>query len=319
MKKIVSLLICVLSINVGFAQQDPMLSHYMFNGLFLNPAYAGSYPYIGATVVHRQQWLGFTGNPKTSVFGIDGPIKSKTMGVGLTFANDQIGGFKRNDLLFNYSYKINFSDKAKLSFGASAGFTNLGYNNKNTRVWNNNPSELESPDKGNDPAFQNSNFISPKFGFGIYFHSPKFYAGISAPTLYGHEPAKYSLAKGYDFNYFKSHFTFTSGYLFDVGSNVMLKPSVLIKYQAAAPMQYDINCNAYYGDGISGGISYRTDRTGSWFVGLLAYNLTPELRLGAAYDINFSGIRKYNKGSVEFMLGYDFVTKTVKVKNPRYF
>ncbi len=40
------------------AQQGVMFTQYMFNGLALNPAYAGSHDVISATAIGRQQWLG---------------------------------------------------------------------------------------------------------------------------------------------------------------------------------------------------------------------------------------------------------------------
>lgn len=311
MKKII-LILTILGATVKMqAQQDPMLSHYMFNGLFLNPAYAGTHPYMGATLIHRQQWLGFNGRPQTSVFGIDGPLKSETMGLGFTFVNDRTGGFRRNDLMLNYAYHIKVNEGAKLSLGINAGLVNVGYNNGSTETWD---------DKSADVAFNNTTpFWTPKFGFGAYYYTSKFYAGLSIPALYANEPAKYSVSNSNDFNFFKTHYNLTAGYLFDVGSNIMLKPSTLIKYQRAAPLQLDLNCNAFFGEMFSAGLSYRVDRTGSWIVGLLGYNVTPELRLGMSYDYNISGIRKYNKGSLEFMLGYDFASKTMKIKNPRYF
>ena len=38
------------------AQQDPMISQYMFTGLVLNPAYAGSHEFTNATALYRYQW-----------------------------------------------------------------------------------------------------------------------------------------------------------------------------------------------------------------------------------------------------------------------
>ena len=314
---LVIIAICSLSFSSAFAQQDPLLSHYMFNGLFINPAYAGSHPYTGATLVHRQQWLGFgEGRPQTSVFGIDGPIKKKTMGLGLTFVNDNTGGFKRNDVMINYAYHLKVSDEGTLSLGINAGMVNLAYDNSKTTGWNNGNSLVQI----NDVAFTNGGFWTPKVGFGAYYYTKKLYVGLSLPTLYAKEAQGFSYtASSKDYNYFKTHALFTAGYLFDIGSKIMLKPSTLIKYQQNAPLQVDLNCNAFFDGGFSAGLSYRADKTSSWMVGILGYNINPEIRLGLAYDFNFSGIRKYNKGSLEFMLGYDFGSRVQKVKNPRYF
>ena len=39
-----------------FAQQDAMYSQYMFNGLAINPAYAGTRNVLSATGLFRRQW-----------------------------------------------------------------------------------------------------------------------------------------------------------------------------------------------------------------------------------------------------------------------
>jgi type IX secretion system PorP/SprF family membrane protein len=57
------------------AQQDPMVSQYMFNGLYLNPAYAGSHDYWSSTLSYRSQWVGFDGAPETFIASADGPIQ----------------------------------------------------------------------------------------------------------------------------------------------------------------------------------------------------------------------------------------------------
>jgi len=318
MKNILAIIaICTLSFGGAFAQQDPLLSHYMFNGLFINPAYAGSHPYTGATLVHRNQWIGFgDGRPRTSVFGIDGPIKNKTMGLGFTFVNDNTGGFKRNDILLNYAYHLKVNDKGTLSLGISAGMVNLGYDNSKTQGWNQG-GMLEAI---NDVAFTNGGFWTPKIGFGAYYYTKKFYAGLSLPTLYAKESNAFSFtANPNDFNYFKTQVLLTAGYVFDIGGDIMLKPSTLIKYQKNVPLQVDLNCNAFFRNGLSTGLSFRTDKTSSWLVAILGYNVSPELRMGFGYDFNFSSIRKYNSGSLELMLGYDFGSRIVKVRNPRYF
>ena len=47
----------VLAMVQAYAQQEVMVSQYMFNGLFLNPAYAGSHGYVSSSLLHRAQWV----------------------------------------------------------------------------------------------------------------------------------------------------------------------------------------------------------------------------------------------------------------------
>jgi hypothetical protein len=49
------------------------------------------------------------------------------------------------------------------------------------------------------------------------------------------------------------------------------------------------------------------------------FQITQQLRVGYAFDATTSGIRTYQNGSHEIMLGYDFTQKLEKIKHPRYF
>lgn len=42
-----------LASSTAHAQQEVMISQYMFNGLFLNPAYAGTHNYASSSLLHR--------------------------------------------------------------------------------------------------------------------------------------------------------------------------------------------------------------------------------------------------------------------------
>ena len=49
------------------------------------------------------------------------------------------------------------------------------------------------------------------------------------------------------------------------------------------------------------------------------YQITPQLRIGYAYDMTTSRLRTYTNGSHEVMLGIDFGKDLVRIKTPRYF
>ena len=91
MKKIFTFFIFVLITQVdAVAQQFPLLSQYMFNGLVLNPAYAGSKPFTSASIDIRKQWAGFEGSPTTQAATIHGLTDSKKVGLGFMISNDKL-------------------------------------------------------------------------------------------------------------------------------------------------------------------------------------------------------------------------------------
>lgn len=304
MRNAIMIVLALLSQN-SIAQQDIMISQYMFNGLFLNPAYSGSHRHTEATLLHRRQWLNFPGAPVTNIFGIDAPIAKQKMGLGFLFASESIGATDQVDLFGNYSYHLKVG-KGKLSLGLRAGGSLVSAN----------LSQLKTNQLG-DEAFSNiqTRFL-PKFGTGIYYYTKKYYAGLSIPTLIAYESGR---SFGVDLNAsttMRRHFFLTGGYVFEISDAVKLKPSTLIKYEPSAPLQADINLNVLLNNVFWIGVSYRT---GEAAVSIIEYQINQMFRIGYAYDYNLTEIRKFSSGSHEIMFGINFGKEVLKTKNPRYF
>lgn len=291
----------------GFSQQDPMVSQYMFNGLFLNPAYAGTHDYFTSSHSYRKQWVGFDGSPQTIISAVDGPIKGKNMGVGAIFFNDQIGVSTQNSFLLNYSYQLKVSEKGKLSMGLSGGLSQFSARLSELTVWD-----------GDDPVFSNdlTSRLIPRFGFGLYYFQDNFYAGFSIPTLLA-----YQQNRDFSFNvnnatFLHRHYLLTFGYIFEVTDEIKLKPSVLLKYLPHAPVQADVNLGVLFKDTFWIGTSFRT---GDASVVLVEYQSNSYFRVGYAYDITFSALRHHSAGSHEVVVGIDFGRDLTTVKTPRFF
>lgn len=307
MKKSIIIIFVVLLNITAKAQQDPMISQYMFNGLFLNPAYAGSHKYVTSSLLHRTQWVNFSGAPKTLLLAVDGmlPSKAENMGLGLIVIHDQIGATQQTDIYANYSYMIKIK-KGKLSFGLKAGVSNYVFKSDNVTVWD-----------ANDQVFAAKKTAwLPKFGFGAYYFCNKWYAGISIPTL-----VAYDSNHDFSFDVNKSsfinrHYYLYGGYVFKLNEKFKLKPSTLIKYLPAAPVEADINLNLLYMDKFWIGASYRSMDA---VVFMIEYQTNARFRVGYAFDLTTTKIRNYSAGTHEIMIGFDFGKNVIKEKTPRYF
>jgi type IX secretion system PorP/SprF family membrane protein len=305
-KSIILFFIVILSVTVK-AQQDPMISQYMFNGLFLNPAYAGSHKYFSSSLLHRTQWVNFPGAPKTSLLAVDGliPGKSENMGVGLIVAHDQIGATEQTDIYANYAYQLKLK-KGKLAFGLKAGVSNYIFKSDNVTVWD-----------ANDQVFTGRRTAwLPKFGAGAYYFCDNWYAGISVPTLVAYDANhdfSFDVNKG---SFVNRHYYAYGGYVFKLNEKFKLKPSALIKYLPAAPIEADINLNLLFKDQFWFGASYRSKDA---VVIMVEYQTNSRFRVGYAFDYTTSKIRKYSTGTHEIMIGYDFGKTVIKEKSPRYF
>lgn len=306
MKKSIIILFAVILNITANAQQEPMVSQYMFNGLFLNPAYAGSHQYFSSSLLHRTQWVSFPGAPKTSLVAIDGLIPKKdNMGVGLIVAHDRIGATEQTDVYANYAYQLRLK-KGKLAFGLKAGVSNYIFKSSGVTVWD-----------ANDEVFtgRRSAWL-PKFGFGTYYFCDNWYAGISIPTLMAYDANhdfSFDVNKG---SFLNRHYYLYGGYVFKLNEKFKLKPSTLVKYLPAAPVEADINLNLLYNDQFWIGASYRSMDA---VVFMVEYQTNTRFRVGYAFDFTTSKIRNYSTGTHEIMIGYDFGKDLVKVKTPRFF
>lgn len=162
--KIILFLFCCAS-AISSAQQLPQFTQYMYNTISVNPAYAGSREILSATLLHRNQWAGLEGNPRTNTFSIHSPMRNERVGLGLSYINDRLGDESTNYIYADFSYTIPLTQKVNMSFGLKGGFTNYNLNN---------------PDV-NDPFFNgNVNVWNPNFGAGIFVGSDRWYFGASS-------------------------------------------------------------------------------------------------------------------------------------------
>lgn len=294
MRKVVFIFVMFLSVCGIYAQHDNLYSQYMFNGLLLNPAYAGSNEVLNATLVNRSQWVGFDGAPRTSTFSLHTPLKNKKINVGVTFTNDCYGITTQNKINAMYAYRL-FFKKSSLSFGLQLGVDFIKNN------WN-----LIQTSTPNDQVFmgQYSQKTLPQTGFGVYYKAQKFYVGLSSPDLFSFGDSK---------TLYKSAML-TGGYLFDISENVKIKPFVLVKYIHNSPLELDLNAVVYF-KMVGIGYSYRTNDA---MVFLVTVNVNKQFSFGYSYDLTTSKLATYVKGSHEIMLKYEFGYK-INPQSPRYF
>jgi type IX secretion system PorP/SprF family membrane protein len=309
MKKTLSIVLFLLGFSIiTFAQQDPMYSQYVFNGLIINPAYAGTRDVLCASILYRDQWENIPGSPKTGIFSIDAPIQNKNVGLGMTVEFDKIGISTHTAFNGIYSYRLRFA-QSSLVFGLQAG---VGFSNSNFS------SVKYSDGTQNDIAFQN-NFhdVLPNFGFGLYYYSNKFYAGFSIPQIAGYaiQNALYHKTESAYLD-LANHYFINTGYLFDITSDIKAKPSILLKYVKGAPVEMDLNGIVWFYDLIAAGVSYRSMASLDF---ILQFRATHQISIGYAYEYATTKLNTFSSGSHEIMLQYFFDYSHSKIVTPRFF
>ena len=72
------------------AQQAIQFSQYFSNHLIINPAYAGAEDALSMTLVHRNQWTGVEGAPKTTTLSGHTLFRNEHTGIGMNLFVDKI-------------------------------------------------------------------------------------------------------------------------------------------------------------------------------------------------------------------------------------
>jgi type IX secretion system PorP/SprF family membrane protein len=205
---------------------------------------------------------------------------------------------------------MKLTEKSKLSLGLSAGIN----------MYQANLSMLKL-DQESDPAFVNNinNHVTPNFGFGAYYSRERFYTGISVPNLLENNYAVTNKSNGTTLiGKEQRHYFLIAGAMIKLSDNLEFKPTTLIKVTPAAPAQLDLTASFIIMNKLLIGAMFRS---GDAFGGLVGLNVTDQLHIGYSFDYSY-GLKtfKYNSGSHEIVLQYDFIFSDKKqIHSPRNF
>lgn len=301
---------CLLFQAKVFAQSEPMFSQYTFNEIFINPAYAGSHEALSFSSVFRKQWVNIEGAPTTKTFTAHSHLFNSKVGLGLTAYQDEIGVSSQTGFFANYAYRIKLN-KGTLSLGLLGGFS--GYQERLT--------EVKTTDNGDRRFSANTPMVfAPNFGFGTYYYAKKFYFGVSIPRMMTNKLviSQFGEVERVDgsLNVEDLHYFIATGLIVDINPLLKLRPSMMIKAVANAPVEYDANLSAFLYTALWIGAGYRSGD--SWNL-LTAIQVNNQLRVGYSYDYTITKLKDFAGGSHEFSMNYVLKFNSKKITSPRYF
>ena len=288
----------------GEAQQNPHYTQYMYNMNVVNPAYAGSKESVSFGLLYRKQWINIEDSPATFTFAGHTPA-GKNVGVGISFIADKVGPVTEQNIFGDFSYTLKLGDKQRLAFGIKAGATFHKVGLRDIQ------SSLPDPTEGifgediNDTSFN--------LGSGLFYYTDKYYVSLSVPNMLNAVHLDYN---GREYGSDVSHYFLTGGYVFDVNYEVKFKPSFMLKSAFNIRPSLDVSANFLYQEKIELGATYRLEDS---FGGMINFAITPELRIGYAYDHIVSDLRVTSPSSHEFILLYDLFESKKVSRSPRFF
>lgn len=322
-KYILLLLLSALGATKSFAQQTIQLSQYLFNGLAVNPAYAGYKDNWTINASSRLQWAGVEGAPITNTLSVDGITdpEYKNVALGLLITNDRLGPENNSSVYANYCYRIrlNNEDSQRLCFGVGVGA--ILYNIDGTKFNTGN-----TTDPTISSAIQNK--LAPDFRAGVYYYSPSFYVGGSVLNLV---PNAYPDPNSIFIQEVRTVYL-TTGAMVNISPVIDWKPSFLVKEDFKGPTNVNAATYFLFSNLLWAGASYSTS-VALWnkpnlqsdltqmdaITGMVGINITPLFRFGYSYDFGSSKIPGYPNASHEISLSYSFARAKGRILSPRYF
>jgi type IX secretion system PorP/SprF family membrane protein len=307
MKKIHFIVLFAIGIfSQSQAQQDPHYTQYMYNMNVINPAYAGSKENLSFGLLYRKQWVAIEDAPATFTLSGSSPV-GKNVGIGLSVISDKIGPVEENNVYGDFSYTLNLGGEHKLALGLKAGAT---FNKVDLL------SDIGNgfvPD-ADDPAFsKNTNNTFLNIGTGLFYYTNKYYVAFSVPNMLKSTHLDYN---GRKFGTESLHYFLTGGYVFDLNPNLKFKPFAMLKSAFDAPVSVDASTNFLIYDKLELGATYRLEDS---FGAMVNFVITPNLRIGYAYDHIVSDLNVTTPSSHEIILLFDLNFPKKVSQSPRYF
>lgn len=295
------------------AQQDPQYTQYMYNMSMVNPAYTTDSGSINFGALYRAQWVGSEGGPTTGTFFAHSPL-AKNVEAGVSIIHDEIGDVVKESSVFaDFAYVLKINETSKLSFGFKAGAT----------FFSTNFDGFIYSDELPDPAFANNlSKVFPNVGIGTFYFGENYYVGLSSPNLLTTKHLERQdgvLMTGVE----TIHYFLTGGYVFNLNENLKFKPAFMARSASGVPLAIDITSNFLINNKVEFGVGYRL---GDAVSGLANFRVTPDLRIGYAYDYTLSNLGRFSSGSHEIMILFDISKNKDKNddskgydKSPRFF
>ena len=288
----------------------------------INPAHAGSDGFTSINLTTREQWVGYSGAPRTYALSFQARVLKKTyrlkqnifnrtvyrpktdgrVGFGGYIFNDRNGLIQKTGFQTSYSFHMWLHDYTQLSLGIA--FTGYHF------IINASEVNFYDPDEPWLNSDLRKGVFIPDTDFGIYILNPKFELGFSALQLVG-AAAKIGRNVAYDNYYLDRHFYFFGLYNFESGTKVELQPSVLLKMSQQLRPQADLGFTFCWDQAFWTGMAYRTGDSGS-IIANVRFRFIPNrvmlttMYFGYAFDYTLNKIQRATFGSHEVTIALKF-------------
>lgn len=302
------ILFFLLAVTRVKGQEFPWSLHYVTNMNTINPAYVGMWDRAGLLLSSRTNWVGIKGAPLTQQFSYYTPIRDEKSGIGLNIQRKNVGLEKSLFLTGDYSYQIRLDVYNYLRFGFRAGFVNYDNNLSDYQLY---PDQIPDPEYTTDVH----EYFMTVFGVGVVLFDDKYHVSLSVPQVINNTFKVNQ--NGFSSLHELRTIYLAGGYVFTLPSTIMLRPNLLVVATVGKQVYLDASAIIYLPGDLQFGINLRSNgaicMTGQ-------YTFRNNIRIGYASEYHvIQDIRKFQLGTYEIMIGYDFNLYRKKNTRPYYF
>jgi type IX secretion system PorP/SprF family membrane protein len=296
------LLIAIVNVK---AQQDKIITHFIYDKMSINPGETGIDEGICATSIYRNQWDKVNGAPNSAVFNVAANLtRFFPGGVGLAFYHDAIAFNRQNNLLLNYSYPLQVGDAGVLGIGLGVGMINFGMD----PTW---VPPTTNPDPSLPVKWSTINF---DMNFGLFFKgNSDYYVGISSTHLNESLLQKNTDSGTQSYQLMRHYYLMGGKKVRNVlGGNIdfqMLLRTDLVKLSG------DVNVRYIWRDKLYGGLSYRNVDAACLMLGWMPIK---NMTIGYSYDLTTNKLASVSRGSHEILLKYCFYLPTPPISRSNH-
>lgn len=285
MKKMISLLLIIISFFGGINAQVSLSDHYLFNQVYHNPAAAGANLKSTLTLVGRNQWTSSRRSFQNLFLSFDKNIEKRNSGIGVTLLIDQVDDNSTAHLGFAYNYSIRITEKATLRIGTKLSAI------KGTGIYS------RSPAPGYGSTYNQKGYALDS-DIGALFQIEKLEIGGSIKHLF--QPKIKDIESGYGYiRTYQRNYYFHASYIFSLFFDMEFQPIIIYRNYTIPDAILDFTGYLNYRNNIYFGVSYRRNTSLEW-VGLLGIQFKEKYNFQFSLNLNDHNFGDTFEGLVQY-------------------
>ena len=268
---------------ISFGQQESYYSFYRNTINIINPAFAGAEEGTVFSFTSRRQWSFDEEAPNTLAFSYSSARANK-VGLGISLVADRVFIEQQTNATIDFSYQLNM-ETTQVYLGLKAG----------GNFYKADPTGLLGFAASPDPIQQAFSKFNPNIGVGALLKRENLWFSFSLPRIFKSNRTKDLAIIAKD----RVHTYLGGGGTLPLGTNLYLKPSILLRKVKGLPLSTDLTGFISWQQKFDAGMSYRSSGAFS----ILSSVRVGNFDLGYAYEAPIlSGLAQLNLKTHEVFL-----------------